>query len=201
MTEHGPNAALLTYFVAYLVIVFGWRSMTVWRATGINPYVLPRDDSAPGYIGRAMRSVLLALLLVTLGLTLQPSLAAALGPVQFLQQAWTGALGWVLLLGSLVWITAAQISMGPSWRVGIDPGTPAALVQRGLFRVSRNPIFLGMRLTLLGLLLVEPNAVTVAALVAGELLMQVQVRLEEAHLETVHGETYRLYRQQVRRWL
>mgnify|MGYP001490612632 CR=1 FL=1 len=66
----------------------------------------------------------------------------------------------------------------------------------GVFRLSRNPIFLGMRLTLLGLFLVIPNAVTLAVLVLGNVLVQVQVRLEEAF-----GEVYARYREQVRRWI
>ncbi|UQN08066.1 isoprenylcysteine carboxylmethyltransferase family protein [Deinococcus sp. QL22] len=67
--------------------------------------------------------------------------------------------------------------------------------------MSRNPIFLGMRLNLLGLFLVLPLAVTLTILVAGKLLMQIQVRLEEAYLSGAHGQAYKQYQQQVRRWL
>jgi protein-S-isoprenylcysteine O-methyltransferase Ste14 len=38
-------------------------------------------------------------------------------------------------------------------------------------------------------------------LVAGELLMQIQVRLEEAHLAALHGDDYSAYYSRVRRWL
>ena len=71
----------------------------------------------------------------------------------------------------------------------------------GCSRVSRNPIFLAMRVNLLGLFLVFPSAVTAALLVAGEILMQVQVRLEEQHLANLHGQVYDAYRAKVRRWL
>jgi protein-S-isoprenylcysteine O-methyltransferase Ste14 len=70
-----------------------------------------------------------------------------------------------------------------------------------LFGVSRNPIFLSMRVNLLGLLLVLPTTVTLVALVAGELLMQIQVRLEEAHLAGIHGDDYLAYCVRVRRWI
>lgn len=85
--------------------------------------------------------------------------------------------------------------------MGIDRANQTALIRRGPFALSRNPIFLGMRLNLLGLFLVLPNAVTLGVLVAGELLMQVQVRLEEQHLSQMHGQEYAEYRQQVPRWL
>jgi protein-S-isoprenylcysteine O-methyltransferase Ste14 len=91
--------------------------------------------------------------------------------------------------------------MGLSWRIGIDTAHATELVQHGLFGVSRNPIFLAMRLSLLGLLLVYPAAATLALLVAGEILIQVQVRLEEQHLLGLHGDAYRAYCARVRRWL
>jgi protein-S-isoprenylcysteine O-methyltransferase Ste14 len=58
-----------------------------------------------------------------------------------------------------------------------------------------------MRLGLLGFWLVLPHAATLAVLIAGELLMQVQVRLEEHHLRTSHGDDYAGYVARVRRWL
>jgi protein-S-isoprenylcysteine O-methyltransferase Ste14 len=55
-------------------------------------------------------------------------------------------------------------------------------VQSGLFRLLRHPIFLSMRVALLGLFMAVPTAATLAILFAGEILVQVQVRLEEAQL-------------------
>ena len=95
----------------------------------------------------------------------------------------------------------AQNHMKKSWRIGIDEDVKTELVQNGLFKISRNPIFLGMRTMLLGLFLIIPNAVTLVVLIAGELLAQIQVRLEEEFLTRTHGESYRAYQKQVRRWL
>jgi len=70
-----------------------------------------------------------------------------------------------------------------------------------LLKISRNPIFLGMRVMLLGLFLIVPNVVTFAILITGELLIQTQVRLEEDFLSRIHGQAYLAYQKQVRRWL
>jgi protein-S-isoprenylcysteine O-methyltransferase Ste14 len=70
-----------------------------------------------------------------------------------------------------------------------------------LFRRSRNPIFLGLRLNLLGLFLILPNAVTFAILLVGDILLQIQVRLEEEYLSRLHGERSLIYHQQTPRWL
>lgn len=73
-------------------------------------------------------------------------------------------MGWVLLGGSLVWLLVAQVQMGASWRVGINSERYTELLQHGLFSISRNPIFLAMRLNLLGLLVVFPAAATLVLL-------------------------------------
>lgn len=192
---------LLTYSLVYFLVAFVWRSVHVWRTTGVNPLVLTYDDSAYGYVGRGMRAVLLTWLALAVAAATVPPLLAWLGPLPALTRPVVGVLGWALLLGSLGWIAAAQVAMGASWRIGIDRTVRTALVRTGPFAHSRNPIFLGMRVNLLGLFLVLPNAVTLGTLIAGELLMQVQVRLEEQHLQAQHGDAYADYRRQVRRWL
>ena len=91
--------------------------------------------------------------------------------------------------------------MGESWRIGIDHEHQTALVRTGVFGFSRNPIFLGMTITLVGLFFVIPNTLTALTLLIGAVLIQIQVRLEEEFLTKTHGKEYGEYRQQVRRWL
>ncbi len=197
---HSPF--LLGYFLAYFLLAFVWRSVLVYRRTGLNPFVLPSGEDAYAYVGRAFKLVMLACAAVVLVLALAPSsLWLWLGPCTTLQRADVAWIGWGLLAASLLWMLVAQAQMGASWRIGIDARHATALVQHGLFRVSRNPIFLAMRVNLLGFFLVAPFAATLAILVAGEILMQVQVRLEEQHLQALHGEAYERYQARVRRWL
>jgi len=87
-----------------------------------------------------------------------------------------------------------------SWRSGIDEEQPTTLVQTGLFRYSRNPIFLGMIVTLTGVFLAMPNALSLPFLVLGFVLIQIQVRLEEEFLTKTPGTEYENFRQQVKRW-
>ena len=89
--------------------------------------------------------------------------------------------------------------MKNSWRIGIDTETKTELVTIGLFSISRNPIFFGMILSLIGLFLTTPNALTSLFLILGYILIQIQIRLEEAFLIKEHGQNYLLYKQKVRR--
>jgi protein-S-isoprenylcysteine O-methyltransferase Ste14 len=109
--------------------------------------------------------------------------------------------GLVLLAFSLVWTTVSQAKMGASWRIGIDSRHKTELVVRGLFKVSRNPIFLGMACTLAGLFLATPNVLTLIAVIVGVTLVRIQVRLEEEHLATLHEASYADYCRRVRRWI
>ena len=193
--------ALLTYFIFYFLLTFVWRSVVVYRRSGKNPFVLPAQDNAYGYVGRAFKVVIVAVATVVALNAVTPDFSAHLGLLVFLQVRALQVAGWTLLFASLVWLLVAQVQMGDSWRVGIDSKNATALVSSGLFSVSRNPIFLAMRANLLGLFLVLPSGATLSILAAGEILMQIQVRLEEVHLAALHGEQYTQYTALVRRWL
>ena len=196
-----PPAFLLAYFLVFFLLAFVWRSLLVWRRTGINPFVLPAGDDVCGYVGRAFRLVMPGCALVAALPVVGARASDWLGTWQvFVSQPAAGC-GWLMLAAALAWLLVAQAQMGASWRIGIDSERAATLVQHGLFAWSRNPIFLAMRVELLGLFLVLPSAASAAVLVAGEILMQVQVRLEEQHLAALHGAEYASYRARVRRWL
>ena len=106
-----------------------------------------------------------------------------------------------LLAFALIWTIIAQGHMKNSWRIGIDTETKTQLITTGLFQYSRNPIFFGMIISLLGLFLITPNAITAIFLVVGYILIQIQIRLEEEFLTSQHKENYLFYQQKVRRFI
>ena len=192
--------ALLAYFALFFLAAFFWPTWRLWRRDRTNALVLPRDDSAQGVVGKWFRLTLLAIPAVLVPVAVAVPLEA-MGRLAWLESDMLWLVGWVFLALSLVWVVVAQAQMGASWRIGIDVGAQPPLVRGGLFALSRNPIFLGMRVALLGLFLTLPTGATLAILVLGEALMQVQVRLEEAHLSQVLGQEYEAYRRSTRRWL
>jgi protein-S-isoprenylcysteine O-methyltransferase Ste14 len=188
---------LLLFFVAAL----GGRSYLVWKRTGINPYKLGRTESAHDLVGLLFRFVSLLVLFTVIVFSSSPSLYAYLGPITWLEDFYVRCAGTAILLAALVWVAAAQAQMGASWRIGIDSEHETELVSKGLFAISRNPIFFGMRTLLFGLFLVIPNALTLLAFGLGDALMQIQVRLEEEHMSKLHSEEFEEYRRSVRRWI
>ncbi len=192
---------LLVYCTLFLLFAMLLPVYRVWRTTRLNPYKLGSSDSAHDYIGRNFRLAVTACTLVIFAFVFLPSLYRQLLPIPYVSHEVFAWIGIALLLFALVWILIAQSQMQTSWRIGIDEDVRTDLVQRGLFKISRNPIFLGIRMMLVGLFLVLPNAVMLVIWVVGEILIQIQVRLEEEFLTRIHGDHYRTYQQQVRRWI
>ncbi len=192
---------LPTYLIAYVLAAFLWRSYIVWKRTGVNPVVFKGSDDAHDFIGRIFKLLFALVAGVVLAYSLWPELYRYSVPIEGLDHTWLKWVGMALLLLSLFWTVLAQAQMGESWRIGIDREHQTPLVQAGVFGFSRNPIFLGMMFTLLGLFVVIPNAFTLLAFVMGLVLIQIQVRLEEEFLGRAHGEDYASYCLRVRRWL
>jgi protein-S-isoprenylcysteine O-methyltransferase Ste14 len=195
-----PGILLLVYFIVYFGLAFVWRSVVVYRLTGVQPIRLPQSDDVHGYVGRVFKRLLALCLAYLCAQTFFKEIDAALPSVVWMDKAGWRALGWIVLTVSGAVLVWAQAQMGLSWRIGLDAETPGPLVVRGLFARSRNPIFLSMRLNLVGLMCLLPNLFTLLLWVCGELLIQIQVRLEEDHLPKVYGQAYEAYRAQVPRW-
>jgi len=110
-------------------------------------------------------------------------------------------LGWIVGGVGLVGMLAAQASMGPAFRIGVDQDDAPQLHTAGLHRFSRNPIYLFSYLYLVGVSLWAPSVVTLASLVTLGLLMHRLVLLEEAFLRARCGEAHTRYCARVPRYL
>lgn len=189
--------ALLIYLLA-LGLAFGWRSLAQWRRTGDSGL---RLDAGPVGTLRWWAKLLFvaALLLGTAG---PVAALAGMNSAAVVDRTAIWISGLVLAVAGVVAVLAAQTGMGTSWRVGVDPGERTDLVTGGAFAVARNPIFTAMIVTSLGLALMVPNPVSLAATVVLVVSIQLQVRaVEEPYLARVHGAAYAAYASRVGRFL
>ena len=111
------------------------------------------------------------------------------------------ALGALLLFGGLVLQAAAMLHLGGSWRIGIEEGTRPGLVTGGLYRFSRNPIFLALIVVLAGYTLLLPTLLSALILAGTALAVRQQISQEESYLLRTYGEAYRAYARRVGRLL
>ncbi len=91
----------------------------------------------------------------------------------------------------------------PSFREDVDTHTPSTvIIESGPFSVSRNPIYLGMLIGILGAAIAANTLWILLALVVWYPVMRWGViAREEAYLERKFGETYLAYKRRVRRWI
>ena len=79
---------------------------------------------------------------------------------------------------------------------------PRVLITSGAFRFSRNPLYLGMVLILLGEAMLLTSAVTfILPIVLIILLSAFTIPIEERNLEKKFGKKYLDYKKKVRRWI
>ena len=189
------------YATIFFFAVFLLRTAIVWQKTGINAFVLLKQGGTYGVIGVYFKLLPLASFLAVVSYSFFPSMYDFLAPFHWLENQLIVFVGIFFLIISLFWIWVAQTQMGNSWRIGIDEQRKMELITTGMFSISRNPIFLGMKVNLLGFFLVIPNAVTLTVAVTGFALIDIQVRLEEQYLLNLNDDSYRNYCKKVRRWL
>ena len=122
-------------------------------------------------------------------------------PISYLMKEVFMIVGLILIHLSLLWISVAQYQMSNSWRIGIDENNKTELITKGLFSYSRNPIFLGMIISVTGIFFILPNAITFFLMLSTYIVIQIQIRLEEKFLEKQHGQEYLSYKQTTKRLL
>ena len=116
-----------------------------------------------------------------------------------LPAGWLGALVFVLALALFAWAIVTMTRAGSN----VPTNRPTTtIVESGPYRFTRNPIYLGMFLGLIGLAIAFDNLWLLPMLVPFALVIRYGVvAREEAYLERKFGDVYRGYRSRVRRWL
>lgn len=84
----------------------------------------------------------------------------------------------------------------------MKPDSASALVTGGIYKITRNPMYLGFLLILLGWTVFLSNLFAYALLPVFVIYMnRFQIVPEENALDTLFGNEYRFYKSKVRRWL
>jgi protein-S-isoprenylcysteine O-methyltransferase Ste14 len=124
------------------------------------------------------------------GVTLQDSIRISLAIL-------TCGIGLAIMLTGVISFRRAQTTINP-----LKPETATALVTSGVYRYTRNPMYLGMLLVLLGwsVFLASPAALT-GVVAFGLYIQRFQILPEERALVAVFGSTFTDYMSRVRRWL
>ena len=116
-----------------------------------------------------------------------------------LPAGWLGAMVFVLAVALFAWAIVTITRAGSK----VPTNRPTTtIVEAGPYRFTRNPVYLGMFLGLIGLAIAFDNLWLLIMLVPFALVIRYAVvAREEAYLERKFSDIYHGYRSRVRRWL
>lgn len=105
-----------------------------------------------------------------------------------------GILGDVLFLISIT-------TMKNSWRAGIPSEDKTKFISNGIYKISRNPAFVGFDFMYIGICLLYFNVLTIIFSLFSIIMLHFQILQEEIYLEKTFGEEYRIYKNRVFRYI
>lgn len=110
--------------------------------------------------------------------------------------------GAALVLFALL-LAVAALAHFLNAKTHVEPWHPTTtIIQTGMFRFSRNPIYLSFCIATVGCgLILNSWWIAIGALPLAMLLQQLVIKHEEAYLEEKFGADYLAYKHRVRRWL
>lgn len=105
----------------------------------------------------------------------------------------------ISFIGVIVFIIA-MITMKDNWRAGVDATQNTSMVKTGIYKVSRNPAFLGFDVFYIGIALAFSNPLQILFLVFCIIMFHLQILEEEKFLQSVFGQDYLRYKKSTGRY-
>ncbi|MEZ9369130.1 isoprenylcysteine carboxylmethyltransferase family protein [Shewanella sp. 10N.286.51.B2] len=106
-------------------------------------------------------------------------------------------LGVVFALAGVISFKKHKTTVNP-----VNTKNVTTLINSGIYRYSRNPMYVGMLMALLGYCLYLSNPINLITLILFVWYMnKFQIKPEEVLLTSIFGNDYIRYKQSVRRWL
>ncbi|MCV2369577.1 methyltransferase family protein [Roseateles oligotrophus] len=136
---------------------------------------------------------------ISMGVATLPSLAAFNFSFtgQSLASAFVAAVGAAIASAGVMEFRRSKTTVNP-----LKPDAASTVVALGVFRYSRNPMYVGMAMLLLAVVILMGSVAALACVPAFcGYITRFQIKPEERMLQQVFGAQYAAYLAQVRRWL
>ncbi len=195
------QVAALFYLLFYYGILLGFRVYLLYKRTGINAIKNMKKTGLEGFIEQVFKVCFVMISVIVLNYVFIENNYPYLIPITYFETITLGYIGIILSFTGLFLAFMAQLQMGDSWRLGLNENETISLIKHGLFKYSRNPVYLGILVSNIGFFLLMPNAVSLCFLALSYVSIEVKIRLEENYLLNTKGLAYENYLNRVRRWI
>ena len=106
----------------------------------------------------------------------------------------------LISLGLVIYI-AAWVSLSNAWRIGHDRELKGDLIRKGIYRISRNPMYLFYDLYFVGTFMINGALIFLIMSVLLIVTLHYLIIQEEKYLNLNYGESFITYAYQTRRYL
>jgi protein-S-isoprenylcysteine O-methyltransferase Ste14 len=179
---------LIIFYMAYFIKLFGQKR----RGIKTNQLGIGSKPRKTITIERLLRFSSILIVMVIL-------LSAIFDTSIFSNQIIRG-IGLALFGCGTILFILAMVTMKDSWRAGVPDKDSTLIVTSGIYKLSRNPAFLGFDLTYIGACLAYGNILLYLLAVITITLMHLQILEEEKFLSTTFGNEYLIYKSKVGRY-
>lgn len=186
----------LLFSVALFLLIILLKTLYLRIKRNINPIVVGGGKRGlPLVVEILAFTALLAWLLEIILYAIHSDFYLFAGPLdmRLIDSDFARIAGVVLILLGQVLFFLAYVSFGDSWRVGFDVKTPGALVTRGVFSFTRNPIYLSLDLWFIGTFLINGTLIFLIFAILALVVQHWQILQEESFLLNLYGQPYRDY--------
>jgi len=101
----------------------------------------------------------------------------------------------------VIFFAISIITMRNNWRAGFDNNQNTSLVTNSIYKISRNPAFVGFDLLYIGCTFAYPNIIMIVITVIALIAFHIQILGEEKFCADKFGQEYVDYKNKVRRYL
>lgn len=197
--QNGILTAIL--FLGYLIL---WqvKKREMLKSDGIDVNVIYKAQKPVqkyfGTMGKIMTISIVPIIIIHF--LFKDSLAAT-DYIDILDVGQMKLTGFIIGISGLIICRIAQVSIGKSWRVGIDENAKPGLVTNGVYKYVRNPTYTGLYLLCAGVWIINPSFLYSYWILVFFIMMEFQVRCEEEWLEARYGSEYTEYCKRTKRYI
>jgi len=120
--------------------------------------------------------------------------------IKMISFTWLDYASYFTLLSGFLFIIFSLINLGKSTRLGL-PDEKTVFVKKGLYRFSRNPMYVGFNLLTISSVLINANPFLLIFSINSIMVYHFIIKGEEVFLEKRFGKDYSSYKNKVRRYL
>jgi protein-S-isoprenylcysteine O-methyltransferase Ste14 len=191
------SVLFLGYFLLWAI-----KRQELLKSAGVDANVISLSKRPiQTYFGALVKIMTIAIVVIIVLHTFFKDAFSFLHYTDLLDTLFIKSIGLIIGILGLSICRIAQVTIGKSWRVGIDEQSKPGLITKGIYRYMRNPTYTGLFLMCAGIWLINPTVLYGFWVFGFFLLMEFQVRCEEEYLETQYGEEYTTYCKKTKRYI